>query len=300
MFADPESFQQFLSFSDNEDVIDVSFDVGKKAIVHVRDGKPVEFPSKVILQEDLETMWASLETRGNRGGHPSSFNRFSAIRDFRGSICGITMRVSRVTQPDETLAADTQSFLLDGHSVLLFGPPASGKTTTLRTIAKFLAERRRVVVVDEVGELGGFGTPASPSVALGNARRACVHEGTTHADTVLDVVRNHSPETIVIDELMSPCDAASALTASRRGIQLIASVHADTLEDVVSNPTFRELCGGIQHAAISDSAVVRSAARSKFTTQRKGPPAFQGALDVQRECLHDDLQQAVDVILRNL
>ena len=296
MFADPESFQQFLRFSECEDVIDVAFDVGKKAIVHTRDGTPVEFPSKLIGQEDLETMWSSLETRGNRGGHPASLNRFSAIRDFRGNICGITMRVSRVVQPEETLSQDMQTFLGLGYGVLLFGPPASGKTTTLRAIAKFLAEHRRVVVVDEAGELGGYGT--MNAAALGNARRACVHEGTTHAETVLDVVRNHSPQTLVVDELMTAADAASAMTAARRGIQLIATVHADTLEDVVANPVFRDLCGGIQHAAVSDASM--RTVGGKFVAQRKGVPCFRGALDVQRECLHMNLEHAVDAILKSL
>ena len=294
MFADPESFQQFLAFSECEDVIDVVFDVGKKAMVHVRDGKPVEFPSKTLCSDDLETMWSSLETRGNRGGHPSSLNRFSAMRDFRGNISGITMRVSRVMQPDEMLSDDVQTYLSLGYGMLLFGPPASGKTTTLRSMAKFLADHRRVVVVDEVGELGGFGS--FNAAALGDARRACVHEGTTHADTLLDVVRNHSPQTIVIDELMGPADVASALTAARRGIQLIATLHADTLSDVVANPVFREICGGIQHAAVADTSIRNFG--GKFVSQRKGASCFRGAFDVQRQCLHMNLEHAVDGILQ--
>ena len=76
------------------------------------------------------------------------------------------------------------------------GPPSSGKTTFLRDIARSLslgrfASGRRVAIVDERGELGGFDLGPCADILRGYPK-----------ETGLEVaLRTLSPEVIVCDEL---------------------------------------------------------------------------------------------------
>ena len=56
-------------------------------------------------------------------------------------------------------------------SLLVMGPPAAGKTTLLRAIARTLADDLglRVIVIDTSNEIGGDGDVPHP--AIGRARR---------------------------------------------------------------------------------------------------------------------------------
>lgn len=93
-------------------------------------------------------------------------------------------------------------------SVLLLGPPGSGKTTVLRDAARILSdeERLNVVVVDTANEIGGDGVV--PHRSVGMARRMMVpHKSVgmeahrsvgmeAQADVLLEAVRNHRPDVI--------------------------------------------------------------------------------------------------------
>jgi len=73
-----------------------------------------------------------------------------------------------------------QSFLL----VLL---PQSGKTLIVLDVARHLAERTSVIVVDTSYEIGGAGN--FPHDCIGLARRMQVEQ----AKTMVEAVQNHTP-----------------------------------------------------------------------------------------------------------
>lgn len=105
--------------------------------------------------------------------------------------------------------------------VLVAGPPSSGKTTFLRDIARSLslgrfASGRRVAIVDERGELGGFDLGPCADILRGYPK-----------ETGLEVaLRTLSPEVIVCDEL-SQRDFKAVQGAVAAGVALVASVHGD-------------------------------------------------------------------------
>lgn len=296
LFPSREDSSTFFQMLSDTSVIDVTMDVGRPVTLHfMNDGRTssphLPMNSNIVTTQDVQAIWNRLTSSDNKIRDriviEDTLHRVSCLRHFDGTISGLTIRLAHNTLDVHSLTDDFKTYLALGYSTLIFGPPGSGKTTLLRTIATYLADyvHRRVVVVDEIGELQSVGT----------ARRMCVHDSTTHAETMLCVIRNHTPGAVIVDELMTHDDVASAMTASQRGIQLIATAHADTLENVVGNPVFRDMLGGVQHAALSDAEM--SQRGSKFIMARKTDPLFRGAFDVQRQQLFTHLGRSVDQMM---
>ena len=296
MFSSREDSSTFFQMLSDPSVIDITMDIGRPVTLHFKNDGHTSSPqlpmnSNIVTAQDIQAIWNRVATSDklllDRCVIENTLHRVSCLRHFDGTISGLTIRLAHTTLDVHSLTDDFKTYLALGYSTLIFGPPGSGKTTLLRTIAAYLADyvHRRVVVVDEIGELQFVGT----------ARRMCVHDSTTHADTMLSVIRNHTPGAVVVDELMTHEDVASAMTASQRGIQLIATAHADSLENVVCNPVFRDMLGGVQHAALSDAEM--SQRGSKFIMARKTEPVFRGAFDVQRQQLFTHLGRSVDQLM---
>lgn len=291
--TDFDTFTQLLA---DDDVIDATFDAGRCVTIHSRTNDPeLVLPSKTLSVEDIETIWDGLiHTAHDRAIAPGSLNRWSALRDHTGCVVGLTMRKHTTFDIHDVLTDEMKSALPMGKSTLLFGPPGSGKTTALRAISEYLSAyaRRRVIVVDESGELGGGD---SLPTGIGSARRICVHPGLSHADAIDHAVRNHTPSVIIIDELMTEADAAAAMRAASRGVQLIATTHARSVADIVSNPAMVELTGGRQHAAVSDDTASQTG--SKFASARTTRSVFEMAIDVAGKRVVHNFDKVVDQYL---
>jgi stage III sporulation protein SpoIIIAA len=233
----------------------------------------------------------------NRAGVERTLHRISAIRNRRGHIVGLTLRVGRAVYGTVDIIQD---IIEAGKSVLILGRPGVGKTTLLRESARILAENKRVVVVDTSNEIGGDGDVPHP--AVGKARRMQVREPMLQHEVMIEAVENHNPEVIVIDEIGRELEAAAARTIAERGVQLIGTAHGQTLDNLLLNPTLSDLVGGIEAVTLSDEEARRRGTQ-KTVLERRAPPTFDVLIEIQhrdRFAVHVDIAGAVDALLRSI
>ena len=231
----------------------------------------------------------------NRAGIERTLHRISAIRNRRGHIVGLTLRVGRAIYGTVDIIQD---LIESGKSVLILGRPGVGKTTLLREAARILAEQKRVVIVDTSNEIGGDGDVPHP--AVGKARRMQVKVPTLQHEVMIEAVENHNPEVIVIDEIGRELEALAARTIAERGVQLIGTAHGQTLDNLLLNPTLSDLVGGIEAVTLSDEEARRRGTQ-KTVLERRAPPTFDVLIEIQtrdRFAVHTDIMASVDALLR--
>eukprot|EP00899_Mesostigma_viride_P007963 jgi/Mesvir1/17168/Mv07590-RA.2 len=174
-----------------------------------------ELASATLTLDDLAACQERVGAFGadNRAILERSLHRISRLVDRQGRVVGLTARVGRavtgITYPLMDLLARHQS-------MLIVGPPGCGKTTVLRDVARVLADvhGRRVMIVDSDNEIGGDG--AIPHPGVGSSRRIQVPVHSRQAAVMVEAVKNHMPEVIVIDEIATEEEAAAARTLAQR------------------------------------------------------------------------------------
>jgi stage III sporulation protein SpoIIIAA len=271
-------------------------------------GRPPEarFPHREVIldpqdvtQVDIDYVTSRVSSFGddNRAGIERTLHRISAIRNRKGNIIGLSLRVGRAVFGTIKIIED---LVESGKSVLLLGRPGIGKTTMLREVARVLADslRKRVVIVDTSNEIAGDGDIPHP--AIGHARRMQVTTPARQHAVMIEAVENHMPEVIVIDEIGTELEAQAARTIAERGVQLVGTAHGNTLENLMVNPTLSDLIGGIQAVTLGDEEARRRGTQ-KTILERKAPPTFDIIVEIQdrdRVAIHPDVVAAVDAALR--
>ncbi len=254
-----------------------------------------------ITHDELKSVETKLGAFGddNRAGIAATLHRISAIRNRRGGIVGLTLRIGRAVSGIVDILRD---LIASGQSVLLMGRPGLGKTTMLREIARVLAdeEMRRVVIVDTSNEIAGDGDVPHP--AIGRARRMQVARVAQQHDVMIEAVENHMPQTVVIDEIGRLEEAMAARTIAERGVQLIATVHGNTLDNLLNNPSMSDLIGGIGAVTLSDEEARRRGTQ-KTVLERKAPPTFDVVVEMierGRIAVRRPVDETVDGLLRGM
>lgn len=108
------------------------------------------------------------------------------------------------------------------YGMLIYAPPAGGKTTALRTLAPTLAERGlRVAVVDERCEFSPQEC-ADAGIAL--------MRGYKRTDGMEIALRTLSPDVIAVDEIGSSSEVRLMLESLNSGVKLLATTHAQAYE----------------------------------------------------------------------
>ena len=281
-----------------EDLLEIIMDLGRLPEARYR-GHERFLSDRDVSQDDIDYVINRIGMFGedNRAGIPRTLHRISAIRNRRGRIVGLTMRVGRSVSGSANLVRD---LFEAGRSVLLLGRPGVGKTTMLREAARILADEfdKRVVIVDTSNEIGGDGD--IPHRGIGRARRMQVPRPELQHQVMIEAVENHTPEVIVIDEIGTQLEAEAARTIAERGVQLVGTAHGNTLQNLMQNPTLSDLIGGIESVTLSDEEARRRGTQ-KTVLERRNPATFDALVEIQafdRVAIHHDIAQTVDVLLR--
>jgi stage III sporulation protein SpoIIIAA len=281
---------------ENRDLLEIVMDLGRRPTARYPD-REIELSLNDVTSDAIMTVASSVSDFGddNRAGIARTLHRISCLRNRRGEIVGLTMRVGRAVYGMVRVIED---LVMSGQSILLLGRPGVGKTTMLREVARTLADAdKRVVIVDTSNEIAGDGDIPHPGI--GRARRMQVPTPALQHAVMVEAVENHMPEVIIIDEIGTELEALAARTIAERGVQLVATAHGNALTNLMMNPTLADLIGGIQTVTLSDDEARRRGTR-KSVLERKAPPTFDTLVEIQsftRVAIQEDVAHTVDALL---
>ena len=294
----PAALQAALHKMPVDQLIEVVMDLGRPPEARFPD-KVLRLSEKPVSHEDLAHALALVGefTDDNRAGIERTLHRISAIRNRKGQIIGLTLRVGRAIYGTIEILRD---LVETGKNLLILGRPGVGKTTKLREMARVLADdfHKRVIVIDTSNEIAGDGDIPHPGI--GAARRMQVPRPDRQHAVMIEAVENHMPEVIIVDEIGTEAEAAAARTIAERGVQLIGTAHGNTLENLIMNPTLSDLVGGVQTVTLSDEEA-RRRGTTKTVNERKSPPTFDILIEMEGRnevSIHKDTAKAVDTVLR--
>jgi stage III sporulation protein SpoIIIAA len=293
----PEPLRAAAGTLESAELVEIVLDFGRPAEARMTE-RVMRLGEHLVERRDLLHVLERVSplSDDNRAGIERTLHRISAIRNRKGDVIGLTLRVGRAVFGTIEMLRD---LVESGRNLLILGRPGVGKTTKLREIARVLADDlgKRVVVVDTSNEIGGDGDVPHPGI--GSARRMQVSRPDRQHAVMIEAVENHMPEVIIVDEIGTAAEAAAARTIAERGVQLVGTAHGTTLENLILNPTLSDLVGGIHTVTLSDEEA-RRRRTPKTITERRGPPTFDSLVELidRREVVaHRDTAEAVDRLL---
>ena len=294
----PPDLSRAITPEERPDLIEIVLDLGRRPEARFLN-RAAYLREDVVSREELKFVEERVGAFGddNRAGIPATLHRISAMRNRRGEVVGMTLRIGRAVMGIVDILRD---LIESGQSLLLMGRPGLGKTTLLREMARVLADElgKRVVIVDTSNEIAGDGDVPHP--AIGRARRMQVARVAQQHDVMIEAVENHMPEVVVIDEIGRVEETLAARTIAERGVQLVATVHGNTLDNLLANPTMSDLIGGIQAVTLSDEEARRRGTQ-KTVLERKAPPTFDVVIEmIERDqiAIRRPVGEIVDALLR--
>ena len=159
------------------------------------------------------------------------------IKNFQGLVLRIPHEV-------KNCSSNLMNYLVCGGKVmntLIVSPPAGGKTTLIRDIAKNLSLQPKMLnllIVDERFELSGsvngknaFDVGLFSDVIVGSSKSFGFYEG----------IKTMRPDVILCDEVSCKEDIDALNYASASGVKVIATTHAEKVGDLLKKKIFTEV-----------------------------------------------------------
>ena len=164
------------------------------------------------------------------------YEKVKTIKDFSSINIRIPRNVVGVSEP-----ILQKLFYQRIDSLIIAGPPSSGKTTLLRDLAFQLSSGRfgryyKVCVVDERKEI--FPEKHSSKISCMNMD---VISGFPKAQGIGIAVRTLSPEIVMCDEIGTISEIYEIQQAMNSGVKFILSIHSDSVEELKFKPQVSKL-----------------------------------------------------------
>lgn len=132
----------------------------------------------------------------------------------------------------------SELYKVSKKSILLAGPPLSGKTTVLRDTARIIGNTNKIAIVDERNEIAAtFGGIPQNNVG----KFSDVLNGYPKAKGIEIATRVLSPSVIIFDEIGSKSEAKAVKESFGTGVKFITTIHANNLNDLLSRPYLKNL-----------------------------------------------------------
>ena len=128
------------------------------------------------------------------------------------------------------------------RSIIIGGPPSSGKTTVLRDLSRQLSGRERAlflrtVIIDERGEIAAVSnSKPQKDVGFSDVINGCQKE-----KGIIMALRSLSPQVIICDEIGTLEEVNAVSEGLNSGVNFILSSHMQDEKDLFLRPPLKEL-----------------------------------------------------------
>lgn len=202
-------------------------------------------------EEEIKDGYISL-----KGGHRAGICGTAVVQNEKivniRNISSINLRIAKEYKGSADVIVNSV-FDVGLCSILIIGPPASGKTTILRDLARQLSccgnAYRKIAVIDERGEIAAV-SAGVPQCDVGETTD--VFTAYPKAEGIITAVRTMSPEFIICDEVGTKAECEALLGCMGAGVKIAATIHAGSFNELAARPQGQMLL----NQGIFDKAVV--------------------------------------------
>lgn len=182
--------------------------------------------SQNVYEDEISEGYITLKDGHRIGIGGEYYYNKNTCKNVLKQLNALNIRISRDILHFE---GQEKLFKLIPESMLIVGPPHSGKTSLLKLYASFLAEKYRVTICDERKEINN------------NFLNCNYISGIRKAVAINMATRALNPQFIVCDEIGSLQEAEEILSSVNTGVKFICSAHGNDINSVYKRPSINKL-----------------------------------------------------------